>query len=103
MQLLCPLECPPLLFETRSGSDCGVSFGGVPTVYLHNGVPSADSLFHIRSLASGEQVRAYVNFMKMKFFSISKVLSIVSRQLLLKELMLKSELELKKFRYHGFY
>ena len=54
------LDCPPLLFETKSGSECGVSFGGAPTVYLHNGVPSADSLFHVRSLASGELVRTYL-------------------------------------------
>ena len=53
-------ERPPLLFEAKSGADCGVSFGGEPTVYVHNGVPSSESVFHVRSLRSGRLVREVV-------------------------------------------
>ena len=50
------VECPPVLFEARSRSDLGISFGGVPSVYLHNGVPTSKSIFHIRSLHSRQLV-----------------------------------------------
>lgn len=50
-------ELPPLLFECKSGADCGVSFGGAPTVFVHNGIPSSESVFHVRSLQSGKLVR----------------------------------------------
>ena len=48
------------MFEAKSGADCGISFGGEPTVYVHNGVPSSESVFHVRSLRSGRLVREVV-------------------------------------------
>ena len=50
------IDTPPLLFEAKSCSNLGLSFGGVPTVYLHNGVPSNASQFHLRSLQTGKLV-----------------------------------------------
>ncbi|XP_064384693.1 DDB1- and CUL4-associated factor 17-like isoform X4 [Halichondria panicea] len=47
-------ERPPLLFEVRSGSELGVSFGGSPTVYLYNPSPKDNSVFFLRSLQSGK-------------------------------------------------
>ncbi|XP_064384697.1 DDB1- and CUL4-associated factor 17-like isoform X8 [Halichondria panicea] len=52
-------ERPPLLFEVRSGSELGVSFGGSPTVYLYNPSPKDNSVFFLRSLQSGKLVSAY--------------------------------------------
>ena len=48
------------MFEAKSGADCGISFGGEPTVYVHNGVPSSESVFHVRSLRSGRLVRKVI-------------------------------------------
>ena len=48
-------ETPPLLFETKCRPEIGVSFGGCPTVYLHN--PSGNNEFHISSLKSRKLVR----------------------------------------------
>ena len=45
---------PPILFETKCSPDSGVSFGGCPTVYLHNAGPN---VFHVRSLKSQKLVR----------------------------------------------
>jgi hypothetical protein len=53
----CNIERPPVLFEARSRSDLGISFGGVPSVYLHNGAPTNKSVFHIRSLHSKQLVK----------------------------------------------
>ena len=52
-------SAPPLLFEVRSGSELGVSFGGSPTIYLHNPSPKDNSVFFLRSLQSGKLVSAY--------------------------------------------
>lgn len=57
MTIYCAVsECPPLLFEARSRPDLGISFGGVPTTYLHNGAPGRKSVFHIKSLHSRQLV-----------------------------------------------
>ncbi|XP_064384694.1 DDB1- and CUL4-associated factor 17-like isoform X5 [Halichondria panicea] len=52
-------ERPPLLFEVRSGSELGVSFGGSPTVYLYNPSPKDNSVFFLRSLQSGKLVAKF--------------------------------------------
>ena len=48
---------PPLLFETKCSPDVGVSFGGCPTVYLHNTGPNRVNDFHVCSLKSQKLVR----------------------------------------------
>lgn len=57
LHTICITECPPVLFEAKSRSDLGISFGGVPSVYLHNGAPTNKSVFHIRSLHSKQLVK----------------------------------------------
>lgn len=49
-------ECPPLLFACKSGGDCGVSFGGSPSVFLHNPTPKLSSVFCIKSLKTQKKV-----------------------------------------------
>ena len=58
---VCISERPPVLFEARSRSDLGISFGGVPSVYLHNGAPTNKSVFHVRSLHSKQLVQNTYN------------------------------------------
>ena len=50
-------EAPPMLFETVCNPEVGVSFGGVPTVYIHSPKSRTSSEFMVRSLSTGQLVR----------------------------------------------
>ena len=73
----CVSECPPVLFEARSRSDLGISFGGVPSVYLHNGIPKQKSVFHIRSLKNHQLVIHQIS--STKLMSVLEELTIMMR------------------------